>query len=228
MASFSNYKKIILTFPNSLKKTKQLISIDRKLSLLQKLNFDYVLPLDLSKEMLSLSYFDFLKILKDHFNFQYLILGKNALFGFNHEGSEQAVKKLQKELHFKAIYLAEKKKYQKIISTTRIKDYLLLKDFKRASALLGRPYAIYLKDYQLQDGRLKGCAEDVYLPPSGHYLFQMGQEPFLTKESPIVQGTIRKAEILLKIKSASSFKKFINLDQIILFPLNETEDPRRL
>ena len=90
-------KKIVITFfRNKFKnKNKNIFSFEKKLHFFTQNGIDITIALNLSKKLTSLSYDQFLKKIKKHTNFSYLILGKNATFGYHNLGTEEKIKFLE-------------------------------------------------------------------------------------------------------------------------------------
>ena len=127
------------------KNNKKLTSLESKLRLFEQTNIDILVLLDFTKKLASLSYIEFLKLLKTHLNFTHLILGKDTAFGYKKQGTEDKIKSLENILKFKSIYIPKLKKENTIISSSIIKDLINQGKFKKASKLLGYSYNGILK-----------------------------------------------------------------------------------
>lgn len=117
-----NGKAAIITFSNI---KDPIYSEEKKLKLLKKAGIDIVFILDLDK---TLSYIKFLEKLKENLNFKYLVLGKGASFGHMKRGDEKNVKKLEKKLNFKSIYIEKVKVEGEVVSSRLIKKFLKMGD----------------------------------------------------------------------------------------------------
>lgn len=212
-----SFKKIVITFENSPKdflinkKEKKLLSLEKKLLLLEKNGIDMTIIINFSKSIASLSYLDFLKLLKQKINFLYLVLGKNAAFGHNKEGEEKNIKKIEMSLGFSSIFLDNLQMDEEIISSSTIKKMIEKGKISLASRMLGRSYEIEILSnfFSLSRDRstLTLINSNYQLPHKGTYLFHINDSPIFFKG--IVKNT--QIEIRLDDKINIDLKKNLRL-----------------
>lgn len=144
----------------------RLSSPKHKLLLLEKAGIDCVINLEFTCSLAALTAEDFLKRLKEKLPFSRLILGSGARMGRDQEGDEEHLKTLQKRLNFSVEYLQKSHLGELTISSGLIRRKIQEKDFPAATALLGRPYSLYVD----VDATRKASAEGLCLPPPDTYL----------------------------------------------------------
>ncbi len=111
-------KKGVITFTNTsmFKGSKKIIIKKDKYDVFEKMGFDFILEIDM-KQFSTLSYLEFIDLLKQHINIQTIIVGTNFKFGYKKEGTFFDLEK-----HFnEAIKVPLVKKNGAIISSTIIK-----------------------------------------------------------------------------------------------------------
>lgn len=136
-----NRKSLVITFEKHSSEifgsSKALIcSQEEKINRIAKQKIDYLCILPLSKEILNLTAEKFLKKILEKIPSFCLILGENAVFGKNRDGTPEKIKKLSKKLNFNVEYLP-KFLYKKIpVSSTRIREAIASGDLELAKKLL--------------------------------------------------------------------------------------------
>jgi riboflavin kinase / FMN adenylyltransferase len=204
---FEDQKKVVITFNNQEKHPdplkKKLCTLEHRLDLLKNHGIDMTLVLDFTKKLAATSYKDFLISLKTHLNFSHLVLGEDAVFGYNKLGFKKNVENVQDFLNFEVSYIPKINLNNQIISTTNIKNLINKAQIEKAEKFLGRPYELLIKPSDISFSSFLGSKtlciklEDILLPPDGLYLFK------IDKFEPIFQGKIQKSQIEIYIKNIS-------------------------
>lgn len=114
-----------------------LCSPEKKVKLLKQNGIDCTIILPFTQEFANQPYDLFLKNLKKHLPFKFLILGKGAAFGHKNKGDEAHVKALESQLDFTAIYLEKQSCNGQPISSKKIRELILSEQYEQAAALLG-------------------------------------------------------------------------------------------
>ncbi|MES2274261.1 MAG: FAD synthetase family protein [Chlamydiota bacterium] len=136
-----------------------LTSFSLKLALLEKYGVDAVIALPFTREFASTSYEDLLS----QFTLSHLILGIGSEFGKNREGNAANVQNIALQKGFKVQYISKTIVDGEIVSSSRIRQYILSNQLAKAERLLGRPYALLFPP-----GR-QMMTQDLCLPPDGIY-----------------------------------------------------------
>lgn len=216
---------ILLEKPPSVemeRKGKKLINLASKYELLNLHGIDIAINLDLSRKLSRLSYFDFLKSLKQKINFTHLVLGKDAAFGYKKEGTEENIRSLEPLLNFQAIYIPKIEQKNQEISCTAIKMLIEDSDILSASRMLGRKLSLSPSEDDLflsQDGlTLFIKTNEIILPPKGRYLFKFDDfEIFF-------EGEIKKTQIEIRVNG----KILLDLKKIVRIEISKRCDDKDL
>jgi riboflavin kinase/FMN adenylyltransferase len=124
---------------HSEKKSPLLISLKHRLSLISDLGVDICVVVKFSSYFMNMEPSNFIKnILIKKCRMKYLVLNKNFTFGKNRVGDEELIKKLSRQLYFKAYFQKDIKSCGHIISSTLIRSLIKGGNLKMASKLLGR------------------------------------------------------------------------------------------
>lgn len=140
-------KSVVITFTNHplnilnpSTKIKLIYNLKQKLNLLEKCGIDAVVLLKFTKKFANTSYTEFLKILKNNFSFNYLVVGEDVRLGKNRLGDKDKIIDLENIYNFK-IEPIKKIKYQnKIISSSWIRSLINEKKYDLVEKLLNRNY----------------------------------------------------------------------------------------
>ena len=175
-------KKVVLTFANHPSevlenKKQQLISThEHKLQLLRNENVDISVILPFTDSFAKQSPEEFLVNIRKKIAFSNLVLGSDAVFGFNRGGNKECISTLSKRFNFGVDYIEPVLSGDFKISSRTIRDHIKNGEFEAASALLGRPYSIMnIVEKGHQAGRILGMrtanisVEGLCLPPLGVY-----------------------------------------------------------
>lgn len=131
--TFSNHPAEVLSSKNP----PSLSTLEEKLHFFQECGVDCVIVVPFTRTFADQPYDIFLTDLKKRLPFSTLILGKGDGFGKGNAGNETRVKKLEKILNFKAIYLEKLSLEGITVSSTLIRELLQNGEIEKASLLLG-------------------------------------------------------------------------------------------
>ncbi len=169
--TFSNHPSELFT-PK--KVSPRLSSPEHKLQLFQEHGVDLVISLTFNRSLSEKPYDHFLKWIKDSVPFSHLVLGSDALFGKNRDGSPEKVINLGNLLSFKAAYHPKFEYQGEPISSSLIRKHVTDGNLEIASKMLGRPYSIvalfspppHQKDLFFAE---QVTLSNLCLPPQGTY-----------------------------------------------------------
>lgn len=233
LVTFSNHPTAVLA-PE--KEVKQIITQEHKIALLEKMGIDVLYILPFTREFSEQTPEEFLENLSSAFPFSSLILGYDASFGKNKEGTKERVREIAAEKHFNLQYVDPLLVNNKPISSRDIRQLIESGKFEEASDLLGRPYSIYghvLKGHS--KGKTLGFptanieVRGLCLPPTGVYsvdvvidgkkhlaIANLGIAPTLKKEShPVLEVHLINETMSLYDKHIEViFKQFIRPEMV--------------
>ncbi len=131
----------VLTFSNHPaeyfgRPVRLICSLEERLKLLKQAGVNLVILLEFNKELASKTYDQFLSEIHQKFPFSYLVLGKGSAFGYQRQGTEENIKKLN---YFNSDYIDKTTIDGEVVSSGKIRKYLEEKNMPAASKLLGRP-----------------------------------------------------------------------------------------
>ena len=118
---------------------KLLTTPEEKLHLLKQAGIDLVILVEFTPEFMAQPFDLFLKNLKSHLPFSFLVLGEGAAFGKNKQGDKAHVSQLAKELKCEVEYLQKTTLNGQPISSGTIRKLIAEGNLALASSLLGRP-----------------------------------------------------------------------------------------
>ncbi len=149
-----------------------------KVEILSKLGIEIVALITFTRDVADLSARDFLSKLQKHLRMKGLIIGPDFAMGRGREGGRDSLFPLSRDMGFSLEIMPAVFVNGDIISSTSIRRSLTGGDLKKATSLLGRPFAlvgIVVKGDQR--GRLIGyptanlkVEKDKTLPPDGIYV----------------------------------------------------------
>ncbi len=143
--TFSPHPRTVL----SVEKNNFLITTEeQKISLLQKMNIDFVFNLKFDQNFLKISGEEFIKeILCKSLSAKHIVVGYNFIFGYKRSGNVKLLKSLAKDNNFKVLEIdAQKDIYSDIVySSTTIRSCIKSGNIKEANLLLGRRFSIKSK-----------------------------------------------------------------------------------
>ncbi len=120
-----------------------LTTMEEKISLVKNLNVDIFLIIKFTKMISRMLPKDFISnILVDSLKVKELFVGFNYKFGFQGKGNVDCLKEYGKMYNFKTNILEPEITNHNIISSTKIKEYIILGDIEKAKRLLGHKIII--------------------------------------------------------------------------------------
>lgn len=139
----------IITFPvhprkvlNDEYQPQSISTKEEKIRLIEKSGVDYCILLPFTRDIASLSAFDFMKLLKEKYMVTALIIGYDHRFGHNRlEGFEEYCK-YGKEIGIEVIQATELDNEEFAVSSSAIRKLLISSDMAKANSLLGYRYSI--------------------------------------------------------------------------------------
>ena len=139
----------IITFPvhprkvlNDEYQPQSISTKEEKIRLIEKSGVDYCILLPFTRDIASLSAFDFMKLLKEKYMVTALIIGYDHRFGHNRlEGFEEYCK-YGKEIGIEVIQATELDNAELAVSSSAIRKLLISSDIAKANSLLGYRYSI--------------------------------------------------------------------------------------
>ncbi len=146
--SDENIKSLVYTFdkhPSVFfgKQIPAITSFEKKISLIQEYNIDYIYVENITEEFLGLSPESFVsEILKKKLNARYVISGENYTFGENKSGNSSLLKTLCEKYDIEYILMPFKMYDDKIISSSSIRELILKGNISDANKMLGRPFSV--------------------------------------------------------------------------------------
>jgi riboflavin kinase/FMN adenylyltransferase len=140
LVTFEPHPKLVLKQNNGYR-LKILTTIDEKIELLQALQLDRLVVITFTQNFAAKSSSDFVSdILFDKIGFKEIVIGHDHAFGRRREGNFQTLKALGAQLGFHVQDLAALTNENSVVSSTRIRKYLLDGKIGAANKALGRPY----------------------------------------------------------------------------------------
>lgn len=174
-AQENNLTSCVVTFTNHpieiLKQTivPSIITIEKRLELIQKLGVEAVLVLDFSKELIELSAESYLReILVKSLHPKFITTGFNHFFGANKKGNTEFLKENAAKYGYEALSIPPIKVNGETISSSLIKKHISFGDFENANLYLGYDFSVegeVIKGRQI--GRTIGFATANITPPEG-------------------------------------------------------------
>lgn len=119
-----------------------LCSSTHKLKLLEKAGLDVVFALTFDRQLANQQAHDFLACVRTRLPFSHLVLGYDAHFGKDRGGNKETARKIAEDLGFSLTYLAPVVEGKTPISSSQIREALLVGDLDQVALLLGRPYSV--------------------------------------------------------------------------------------
>ena len=136
-----NIKNYVLTYDNLPLKnnsSKKLIELNKKLKLFKELGIKNILIGDTNKNFFKLSPIEFITVLKNNFNINEYVIGKDFKFGHKESGSIDDLKKAGCITHF----IEPIKINKHLVSTSYIKELIFEGKIEEANKYLGHHYFI--------------------------------------------------------------------------------------
>ncbi len=140
--TFYPHPRKIIPITTAQSHIQTLTSKNEKTELLKQYNIDYLIFCPFNEKFANILPEDFVKYLVSALNAKYIIIGYDHKFGKNREGSVETFLKLSKELNFQVIQIPAQTIQEINISSTKIRESLLLGNIQQANELLGYNYFI--------------------------------------------------------------------------------------
>jgi riboflavin kinase/FMN adenylyltransferase len=119
---------------------------DEKLNQFEKLNVDYVLVINFTREFSQYSTEEFAKIyLKDKLHIKHLIVGHDHMFGNRSKSDGKDLKDILKKYNISCEIVDAQLANANVISSTKIRNALLEGDIQKANKYLGYQYSFLAK-----------------------------------------------------------------------------------
>jgi len=116
---------------------------EHKTQLLEQQGLNVLVQLFFTKEFSLQTAEAFLETIQSSIPFSHLILGHNASFGRNKQGTPEAIQDLAEAYNFEVEYVPPFTFEGSNVSSSKIRNYVLQGDLVQVEKLLGRPYSIY-------------------------------------------------------------------------------------
>ena len=137
--TFLNHPRNLINKNNSL---KLLLDNDTKVNILKERGVDKVYFEEFNEEFMKYSPEEFIKHLCNKFNVKGIVIGFNYRFGYKNIGDISLLEQLSKKYDYE-LYVMEPCTYKsEVISSTRIRNELLLGNVEEALHMITRPYSI--------------------------------------------------------------------------------------
>jgi riboflavin kinase/FMN adenylyltransferase len=141
LLTFDPHPRIVL-FPEN-HNVKLIQTLDEKFQVLEKFDLKNVVLIPFTTEFSELSAIDFIEqILVGNLKAKKVVIGYDHQFGRNREGNIHFLKSVSEKYGFEVIEISAKSIDEINISSTKIRDSLLLGDVQTAKLFLSRPYEI--------------------------------------------------------------------------------------
>lgn len=115
---------------------------EERATLLGELGVDFVVTHPFTRDLASMSAKDFITKLKSQFGLRYLYVGHDFALGHNREGDVTFLSQLGEEFDYQVEVIPPLEITGEVVSSSKIRAYLLAGDVKQANKLLGRPYRV--------------------------------------------------------------------------------------
>ncbi|UCG77911.1 MAG: bifunctional riboflavin kinase/FAD synthetase [Nitrospirota bacterium] len=125
------------------KGVKMLTPLKEKTRLIERAGMDVLLLIDFNKEFASLRADDFIRdVLIEKLGASHIIVGHNYKFGKGKRGTTELLRRRGRKYGFKVNIIRNARRYNSVVSSSRIRSLLLRGRVCEASTLLGRSYHI--------------------------------------------------------------------------------------
>jgi riboflavin kinase / FMN adenylyltransferase len=119
-----------------------LTTLDERENLTNQFGVDEVITLSFSREIASISAFDFMSLLKEKLNLQCLLVGYNFALGRGRQGDLASLEQIGKQIGYHLQIIPPFEIGKVIISSSQIRTWLAEGDVGKAAEGLGRPYSM--------------------------------------------------------------------------------------
>lgn len=123
--------------------TPLIIGTDKKVEMLEQTRLDYLYFEKFDETFSRMKPEEFVKdILVGRLNMRLAVAGFNYRFGYRGQGDTELLNELGKKLGFKVIVIEPVKLANEVVSSTKIRSYILQGDMDSVFTLLGRHYSV--------------------------------------------------------------------------------------
>lgn len=147
-----NIKSMVFSFSNlpknffiKNKKIKRLLSEENKRIFLDNFGIDYYVGSVFNEEILKMDALYFLDTIIKRFNVKGITVGFNFRFGYKNMGGLSLLKRIEKKRGISLSIIEGVKANGDVVSSSFIREHILMSNFKGASLLLGYYFFIYGK-----------------------------------------------------------------------------------
>jgi len=188
-----------------------LTTLDEKLSLIGKMGVDNVLVENFSREYSETDYRRFIRRgLVERLSMAHLVIGYDLRLGKGRRGSPEMIKRESRLGPFGLTVVPPRKIGEDIVSSSRIRSYILEREMEKASRSLTRDYFFDArvvrgnrigKEIDFPTANLEVDSKDKLVPPRGVYavIAEIGEKSYLgmmnVGSSPTVLGTGKRERI---------------------------------
>tara|TARA_B100000965_G_scaffold403751_1_gene432695 strand:+ start:113 stop:1021 length:909 start_codon:yes stop_codon:yes gene_type:complete len=222
------FEPVPVMFFNRNIKNHRINSLEQKIEGLKKLKLDFLRVIKFDNKFSKLSPENFIKkIIYKNLNSKYIFVSKNFRFGRNRAGNIKTLKKNENNFAFRTVITKPYKKNNKIISSSKIRNYISQGNLKKVRNFLGRSWCISGKVIKgKKRGRKIGFPtcniklDDYVLPKLGVYAVKAKTKNFSKKGIANVgyRPTFNGKDLLLEVNlfgiKANLYKKVINISFI--------------
>lgn len=124
------------------KAPKRLMTLDEKISYLEKLNVDYLFIIHFDFDFMNLTDREFINMVIDNVNMKKMKVGFNYHFGKNGMGNADMLKEISKGKDFDLKVVEEYKIGNERVCSTAIRRFISDGNIKKANEFLGRAYSV--------------------------------------------------------------------------------------
>lgn len=139
VVTFRGHPRVVLSPGTTL---HFLTSLDERISLLNNLGIELVVPLTFDREMANLTAHQFLGLLQVHLRMRGLVIGPDFALGRRREGDVNVLHRIGKESGFWVEVVSPGMANGEVISSTAIRRALSGGDIAKANRLLGRRFTL--------------------------------------------------------------------------------------
>jgi riboflavin kinase/FMN adenylyltransferase len=213
VAKENNGQSVVVTFENHPKsvidphfQSHSICTLPHKIMLLKEAHVDVLVLLPFTEHLMEQTADVFFKSIHKAIPFSELILGHDAVFGKNRQGTKETIRLTAQKLNIKATYLEPFKIGNTPVSSSLIRTHIKTGDLNSIKTWLGRKYSIYGEVIKgLGNGKIIGFptanidVSDLCLPPYGVYAVLVEYEG--TKQKALanlgIAPTVRETSIPL-------------------------------
>ncbi len=231
---------------------------EHRIKILEKTDVDFAYFEDFNEEFMHMPAEAFIKMLKQKFNIEYVVVGFHYRFGYKAAADAEDLRKFGKKYGFGVEIISPVKEDNILISSTYIRNLVANGEVERTAEFLGRKYSIYSK---IDHGRKVGTNvlniptanfhtdKNLVLPSNGVYacFVKIDKRPYAAVTNIGTRPTFNLNEISIEshildfdgdlydeklelffIKKLRNEKKFENSEQLRVQILSDIDKARNL